>query len=350
MSGSDSTSEKTEDPTPKRLRDARRRGQVGKSAELASAAALIAVFGILSVFASWASVRLADLWLAVERSVTRPTVDAALGLLFESLTLVVKLSAGPLALGAVVALLTTWLQIGPIMAVEAITPKLERIDPVAGFKRLFSMRTVSQFALTLLKLGVIASACALIAWKVLPDAIQVIHAGVGAALAIARRTLMLTTLWCGGLFLALGFADLLLQRHHWMKELRMARHEVKREFRENEGDPLIKHTRRNMANEPTPSELMGYLEHATIVIAEPGGRAVALMDRPAEWPTPLVVIRAADEVAREVLERARRHRLPVLFDPVMVEGVYPQSVPNTLLPEEAAVLVRPVLNFLRQRR
>lgn len=344
MSGSDSTSEKTEQPTPRRLREARRRGQVGMSRELSASLSMVAVIAILSAFAGWAAVRIAQFYLAVERILSAVSKESAIALLFEALSLLVVLSSGPLLLAAAVSLGVSWLQIGSIFAAEAITPKLERINPAAGLKRLLSLRTFVQFAMTLAKLLVISCAFVLVAWKVLPDAIEVIYAGTGAALALMRRTLWLTTLWCGGLFVALGLVDLLYQRHQWMRDLKMARHEVRREHREDEGDPMLRSLRRSMAAEPLPSELLGYVSQASIVLAEPGGRAVALIDRPDLWPTPLVVMRGSEEVARQMLERARHSFVPVHVDPVLVEAVYPKAIPSVPLPQDIAETVRPHLS------
>lgn len=340
MSGSDSSGEKSEKPTPRRLREARRRGQVARSAELASAASLLCVLAILVAFSAWASVRIAEVFVAIERSLPHLTHETAIALLLESMTLVVQLSVPPLAVGALVALVATALQVGPLVAFEAIAPKLERLDPVAGAKRMVSVRSMVQFGLMALKLAVVGVTFALIARVVVPDAIEVIHAGVGGALAVAKRTLALATLWCGGLFLLLGLVDLIHQRHQWLKELRMTLQEVRREHREDEGNPTMRALRRSMAQEPLPSELMQYVKAASCVIAEPGGRAVALLDRADLAPTPVVVLRGDADVAREILERARHARVRIVTDPVLLDGLYGRAVPGSALGQEVADRVR----------
>jgi flagellar biosynthesis protein FlhB len=343
MSSAETAGEKTEEPTPRRLRDARKRGQVAKSAELASAMSMLCVLAILAAFSSWASGRIGVVFLAVERSIPYLTKQTALALLVESMTLVVQLSAVPLALGAVVALVATALQTGPIFAFESIAPKFERLNPVAGIKRVFSLRTLVQFALMCAKVGIIGVTSVLIAWIVMPDAIEVIHAGVGAALAIVKRALMLATLWCGGLFVALGFADLLYQRYEWLKELRMSRYEVQREYREDEGDPLIRRMRKSMANEPLPSELMQYVKSASLVIAEPGGRAIALLERPDIGPAPFVILRGDGGVAREIVERSLQAGVRIVIDPVLLDRVYGSAIPGGQLNRDASDVVRPHL-------
>lgn len=343
MAAQDSTEEKTEKPTAHRLRQARKRGQVAKSTELAAAVALLAGFGMVILLAAWAPIKLAGLFLAVERSIPHLTAAATLGMLLESMALVALLSALPLLLVAGVGIVATWLQTGPVFSIEPVKPKLENLNPVAGLKRLFSMRTLVHFVMMLLKTAVICVAMFFILRLVLPDAIKVIYAGVGGALALMQRTLMLTVMWCGGLFVLLGLADLVYQRHQWLKDQKMSRQEVRREHREQEGDPLIKNMRNHMAREPLPSEQMQYVRQASLVIAEPGGRAVALMYRArlARWP--LVIVRGADEVAREILERAARAKVPVRYDPVLLERLFVHAMPGAALSEELGALVMPHL-------
>ncbi|MFN9806524.1 MAG: flagellar biosynthesis protein FlhB [Betaproteobacteria bacterium] len=339
----DSSQEKTEKPTPHRLREARKKGQVPKSVELSAAIALLAGFGVVLMLAAWMPRKIADIYLAVERSIPHASASTVIGLLMESASLVAILSALPLVVVAVVGTLATAIQTGPVFSFEVVKPKLERLNPAEGLKKIFSMRTLVQFALMLFKALVIAGALLLILRLVVPDAIEVIYAGIGGALAIARRTVMLMVRWCGGLFLLLALLDLVYQRHQWLKDQKMSPQEVKREHREQEGDPMIKSLRRNLAQEPTPAELMQYVERASIVIAEPGGRAVALLYRASVARWPLVVVRGADEVAREILERGRNARVRLLFDPVLLERLYGSAIPGSPLNEALGAEVLAVL-------
>jgi flagellar biosynthesis protein FlhB len=342
----DSSGEKTEKPTPHRLREARKKGQVAKSMELAAAVALLAGFGVVLILATWLPAKVAAVYLAVERGIPHLSTAFVTGLLIESLALVALVSAVPLVVVAAVETLVTAIQTGPVFSFEPVKPKLERLNPAEGLKKLFSMRTLVQFALMLLKALIIGAALLLILRLVVPDAIEVIFAGVGGALAIARRTVMLMVFWCGGLFLLLGLLDLVYQRHQWLKDQKMTHQEVKREHREQEGDPMIKNLRRSLAAEPTPVELMQYVERASIVVAEPGGRAIALLYRPSVARWPLVIVRGSGDVAREILERAARARVRQRFDPVLLDRLYLSAVPGSPLNDS---LGGEVVAVLRQR-
>lgn len=343
MSTQDSTEEKTERPTAHRLRQARKQGQVAKSNELAAAVALLVGFAVILMLAVWVPGKVAELYLAVERSIPHLNRALVVGLLLESMTLVLALSALPLVVVAVVGTLATALQTGPVFSLETVKPKLERLNPVEGLKNLASMRTLVHFVMMVLKTAVIGIALLLILRLVVPDAIEVMYAEVGGALALARRTLMLMVLWCGGLFVLLGLGDLMYQRYQWLKDQKMSRQEVKREHREQEGDPMIKGLRLSLAREPTPGELMQYVAQASLVVAEPGGRAIALMHRPKAARWPLVVVRGSDEVAREILERATRAKVAVRFDPVLVERLYRHAMPGSPIGEALGAEVMALL-------
>jgi flagellar biosynthesis protein FlhB len=339
----DSSEEKTEKPTPHRLKEARKKGQVAKSTELAGAISLLVGCAVVILLAAWMPVKLAGLYLAVERSIPGLHSANVFGLLIESFYIVMMLSVLPLIVVAVVGTLATGIQAGPVFSIDQVKPKFERMNPAANLKRLFSLRTLVQFALMVLKLLIIGAAMLLILKMVLPDAIELIHGEIGGALAVARRALMLMVLWCGGLFVMLGLMDYAYQRWQFLKEQRMSHQEIKREHREQEGDPLIKGMRKSLAEEPPASELLEYVPRCTVVIAEPGGRAVALFYRRGAVAAPMAVVRGAGDMARDILERARKGRVAIHFDAVLLDRIYGRAAPGAVMPEEVAPDVMAVL-------
>lgn len=318
----DSGEEKTEQPSSKKLRDAHKKGQVAKSTEFSGGLALMVGLLLTMAMVPWFVRQLAGLFLAVERSIVRPDPIAAQALIYEGLKLTGLVSMVPLLSVAVVFTASMWLQTGSVFSLDPVQPKLERLDPVEGLKKLFSMKSLVQFILLLLKTAVIGSAVALVCLKVLPDAIRVIHAGLGAALEVARSALVQLLSWCSGLFVLLGAADLGFQRWQFTKEMRMSKSELKREHRDQEGDGHIKAERRRAGNEPPREEQLKYMHMASLVLKHHDGRLVVLIYRTALHELPLYLLRASGDFAGAVLALAAKQQVRQVLDDVLTAKLY----------------------------
>ena len=339
MSG-ESSEEKTEKPSAKKLRDARKRGEVAKSTELASSASMLA--GLLTVIAMSDSMskRLSELYLAVERSFERLEKDVLLNLVQEALYLVGWLSLPPLAVAAAVDLLALWLQTGTVLSLDPLLPKLQRINPASGLKNLFSAKTLVQFLIMALKTLVIGVAVVIIGLRLMPDAIRVIHADIGAALEVVQYGLMQLLLWCGSFFVMLGFADLGFQRWQYLRDQRMTKTELKRERKEQHGDNAQKAERRRVAQEPSQENLLKYLSHASLVLRHGDGRLIVFIYRAKVHPLPIYLLRATGAFALTVSDAVERHRVRQVRDDALLEELYHQVQYSTpMLPSMAPAVM-----------
>jgi flagellar biosynthesis protein FlhB len=345
MSG-DSSEEKTEKPSAKKLRDARERGEVAKSTELASSASMLA--GLVTVIALSESTaqRLAALFLAVERSFARLENDVMLNLAQEALFLMGWLSLPPLAVAAGVGLLALWLQTGTLLSLDPLIPKLERINPASGLKNLVSMKTLVQFLMMSLKALVIGAAVVIVGLRLMPDAIRVIHADIGAALEVVQYGLMQLLLWCGSLFVMLGFADLGFQRWQYQRDQRMSKTELKRENKEQQGDGHQKAERRRVSQEPSREDLLQYMRAASLLLRHGDGRIVVFVYRPAASPTPIYLLRATGAFALTVRASAERNRVPQVQDDALLEALYSQvETASPMMPSMAP----PVMAYIARQ-
>ena len=339
MSG-DSSEEKTEKPSAKKLRDARKRGEVAKSTELAYSASMLA--GLITVITLIESMskRLSDLFLAVERSFERLEKDVLLNLTQEALYLAGWLSLPPLGVAAAVGLIALWLQTGTVLSLDPVIPKLERINPASGLKNLFSMKTLVQFLMMASKALVIGVAVVIIGLRLMPDAIRVIHADIGAALEVVQYGLMQLLLWCGSLFLLLGFADLGFQRWQYLRDQRMSKTELKRERKEQQGDGSQKAERRRVAQEPSQEDLLKYMRFASLLLRHGDGRLIVFINRPQASPLPIYLLRATDGFALTVRAAAERNRVPQVQDDALLEALYPQvDTANPMTPSMAPAVM-----------
>ncbi len=328
----DSSESKQQPATAKRLRDARRRGQVAKSTELSGALSLLCTLLSTIGIAPWAARRLADYSLAVDRSMEALTLAGVQAMVIEAMWLMAQLSAIPLVIAGVVYTLSLWLQTGAVFSLELIKPQLERLNPVSGAQRVFSLRSLMQFGLMLVKASIIATAALLVFAHVLGDAIRVIYADAGAALTVANVALLNLLLWCGGLFAMLGLLDLVFQRWQFLRELRMSHSEVRRERRDDQGDGEIKSQRKSLAKEPNPREQLEFIHMASIFLYDTEGRSIALIYRPKQYPLPLCILRGTAELGTEMHRLAQHHKVLCVNDSELVAALYPAAHTGTPIP------------------
>ncbi|MCY7314640.1 MAG: EscU/YscU/HrcU family type III secretion system export apparatus switch protein [Rubrivivax sp.] len=335
MSG-DSSEEKTEEPSAKRLEDARKKGQVPKSEDLSSSLSMLAALLCVMALIPYSARELADLFLAIERLL--PTLDAAgvKTLVLQALLTVAQLSAGPVVVASVVHTATLFLQTGAVFSIDPMLPKMEKLNPADNLKLLFSIKTAVQFAQISCKLIVIGIAVWLVFIQALPDAIRVIHGDVGAALVVARSSLMHMLLWCGAFFVFLGAAD--LGYHHWqhLRDNRMSISEVKRELRDDEGDGMQKAERNRVNQEPPPEVQLGYMRLARLVLHHTDGRIVVLTHLPKAHRLPLYILRGRGAFAARALALARERKLREVGDDMLVNRLFGVAESGAPVAEDTA--------------
>jgi flagellar biosynthesis protein FlhB len=338
----ESSGSKTEKATPRRLQDSRRKGQVSKSEELASSLSFLAGIACVMVMLGFSSRELAHYFLAVERSFESLSTSTMHALVLESLFLLAKLSVLPLVAAALVHTAVLWMQVGPVFSFDPVQPKMERLNPAQGLKRLFSMRSVVTCGLMTIKSAVVAGAITIVCLKVLPDAIRVIHADLGAALEVADTALQHLLLWCGGAFVALGFADLAYQRWQFLKDQRMTIQEVRRELRDDEGDPLVKAARMGLSREGTATDHLGFMHIASLVIRDRDNKLMVYVYRPKQFTNPLFLLRSpGGALSQQVLALANTGGVKVVLDDGLVKTHFPVgSIGYQLAAHHAAPLLR----------
>jgi flagellar biosynthesis protein FlhB len=330
----DSSESKNHAPTERRIRQARKRGQVPKSTELSTALSLLCTLLCVLSMAPWAAQKIAQFGLSANTSIQHLTLINAQTMVRQAMWLMAQLSLIPLSVAAIIFLFSLWLQTGTVFSFDLVQPQLDRLNPISGLKKLFSIRSVVQLALVVFKASIIASAALLIFFNLLGDAIRVIHADAGAALTVANTALMRLLLWCGGLFVMLGLLDLLYQRWQFLRELRMSTSEVRREHRDQQGDGQLKSERKNFAKETVPREQLQYIRRASLLLSDTQNRVVVLIYSPANNPLPFFLLRGQGEFAQEVTALAQKYSVPCVTDTTLLERLYPGVQTGLTLPAQ----------------
>ena len=344
---SDSSGEKTEKPTPKKLREALKKGEVAKSTELSGSLSMLAALLCVLSLVGYSARKLADLSLAVDRAFESLIPSTVLNLALESLKLLINLSLLPLVVAAGVYTFSLWMQTGTVFSLDPIKPKIENLNPAEGLKKLFSMKSVVNFILMLIKTCIVGFAVFMVCRQVLPDAIRVIHADIGAALIVVRTALMHLLLWCGGAFVFLGAVDFGYQKWQFLKDKRMSMSEVRREHKEEEGDQHIKAERKRAANEEVEQDTLEFIHLASLIVRDNDGRLVVIIHRPKQFDLPLFLLRASGhEACKTVLAAAKKHRPKMVTDPHLLGQLFPVAVTGAPLSTE---LSKPALAHLGVR-
>lgn len=333
-------SARTERPTPRRLREARRRGEVATSRDLTGAAALAAGLAAL-VAGAGATAR--DLTAHLQLSLAQ-----AAGGEYDPWRWLVRAIAlfsraalpvcGAAALGAAAA---GALQTRGLFTVEALRPRLERLDPAKGFARLVSSERLAALALGALK----AAALLAVAWRLLASDAALIASsprlGPAVLLRASATALLRWSSLLGGVLAAFGAADLLLARRRHERRLRMTREEVLRERRDDEGDPRHRAERRRLHRALAAA---GPVRRAACLVVNPTHLAVALEHARGSEEAPVVLAKASGEDAARLRAEARRAGVPIVRDVALARALFRLAEVGDAIPEElydaaAAILV-----------
>lgn len=337
--------ERTERATPRRREEARKRGQVPRSADLTSALALLAGTFFLPWYANSAATKL---WGYLERTFREPlphdlTSPQVLELAWVSGTTFLQLTLPILGLFLLVGVASTLLQAGVVFAPAVLKPDLRRIDPIAGFQRLFSRRGLFETAKALMKIAIVLAVTYPLIRRDLPRYADLTGAEpviIAQALGQSIRDLALRI---GAAYLALSVLDYGYQRWDLEQRLRMTRHELKEELRQTEGDPEIKARLRRLQRQYAMRRMMAQVPTATVVVTNPTHLAVALRYEPTTMRAPVVVAKGAGAVAERITGIARQHAIPVLRNQPLAQALYRtvevgQEIPVTLYEAVADII------------
>jgi flagellar biosynthetic protein FlhB len=339
------TEERTEPATPKRRKKAREEGQVARSSELVGSVILLGVLWALPGLAPQMAGKLSTYFLQTVGTLSQGGMsEDGLRYLMGRWLIQVMLLAGPImGLVAVGALVSNVVQIGFFFNAGQLQPKLSRLDPLAGLKRLLAMRSVVELLKGIVKVAIVVVS----GWTYLSDhreglfqlsatdpariAPQIGKFAHGMALQMAATLAVLA-----------GF-DYAYQRWQWERSLRMTKQEVKDELKESEGRPEIRSRIRQRQREISRRRMMAEVPAASVVITNPTHYAVALKYEMGQGGAPKVVAKGQDLIALRIREIAAAHRVPTVENPPLARSIYRsvdigQEIPPALYRAVAEVL------------
>lgn len=340
--------EKTEQPTPKRREDVRKKGRVARSRELSGAVVLLTGLLMLSLAGP-------HIWYGIA-GFFRDICENYVGKELTFLTLrELMFVAGSLALRVVAPVLIgcmfssiacQYLQSGFVFSAEPIVPKFERINPFEGLKRIFSKQAFFELGKSLVKLVAVMY----VVYSTLSQEQALLgnlfDMEVPEAAGKIWSIVVRMGLKASGVLFVAGVVDYVYRRWEFLQSLLMTKQEIKDEMKEMEGDPKIKGKMRQIQRKMSMSRMIQEVPKATVVITNPTHIAVALRYEQGEMSAPVVVAKGEGEVAQRIREIARAHDVPIVEKPLLARSLFESTKIGDEIPEELYRAVAEVLAFI----
>ncbi|EKD42523.1 MAG: hypothetical protein ACD_73C00121G0003 [uncultured bacterium] len=310
----DSSDEKTEDATPKRLREAREKGQVPKSKDISQVLILITIFATMAFMMTYMAGEFKQFFkLAFETVGHREITGALMWDVGKAgfFTFIKALTPIFLA-GVVVALFSGYIQVGAMFTMDPLTPKFEKLNPVEGLKNMFKVVTLIELFKNMIKISVVLYIAYSAIYKRLDSVMMTYRINILDSARIAGDIITEFIVKTSAIFIFISIADYMLQRWNFMKNMKMSKDEVKREYKQDEGDPQIKGERRRLHREMAFSDAKQAVKKSDAVITNPVHVAVAIEYKKDEMGAPQITYKGQEAMAQMIVEIAREENIPIM--------------------------------------
>lgn len=337
--------EKTEKATPKKQKEARDKGQVAKSADLSPALIILFVFAVLIFWGSSIGDGLKEAFVLslTEYPFWELTVDNVFIVFIQLLWLCAKFLLPIFLVVLVVGVVANYLQIGFLLTGEPLKMKLERLDPIKGFKRIFSMRSLVELVKSLLKITIVSAVVVVVLWGEKEQILALSRYSIAEIVRFIGSLTLKLGLYVAIFLVILAFFDYLYQRYDHNKNLRMSKQDIKDEFKTTEGDPLIKSKIRERQKQMAMRRMMQEVPTADVVITNPTHFSIALKYEAGKMSAPIIVAKGQDYIALKIREIATTHGITLVENKPLARALYQrveigQSIPEDLFKAVAEVL------------
>jgi len=341
-------SQKTEDPTPRKLEEARKKGQVINSREInnwmvlftATIIVVTALPGILqdskTIFRNF-----------LEQSYAVPSgavgIGNAIHTLFSEIGTYVIL---PLVILSFAGAIAGFLQTGPLFTVEPLKPDLSKVSIIKGFGRLFSKRSMMEMIKGVIKLVLVSIAGVVVLKPYFYNSEYFITTDLNQGMSDMGSLFLKMMIAVLSVLFLLAILDYVFQRSEFMKSMRMSKEEVKEEYKQTEGDPHVKGRLKRLREEKARKRMMQAVPTADVVITNPTHYAVALKYDSKEMNAPVMVAKGVDAVAERIKAVAKENNVPVVENPVLARTLYSSMEIDQMIPREQYKAVAEVISYV----
>ena len=348
MAENDSTEERTEEPTAKRLEKARSEGRVARSQELSVAAMLIGTSIFLYFMGGYFVENLADEFAAgfvFDRKLVfsdNLVLENLISLGLKSFFVIVPI----FALSFVIATIAAGAIGGFVLSFEALAPKLSKINPIEGIKRIFGLRAVIELVKALAKFLLIGGVLVFVLSTSLDSLIELGFKGLKPALNEAGSVIATGMLWVTIPLIVVASIDVPYQIFEYKKKLKMTKQEIKDELKETEGRPEVRAQIRRKQREMAMGRMIDAVAEADVIITNPSEFAVALSYNPGTEEAPQLIAKGVDLIASQIRNKAKENGVPVFASPLLARALYFTTDVNEYIPESLYYAVAQVIAYV----
>ncbi|MCI8423625.1 MAG: flagellar biosynthesis protein FlhB [Lawsonibacter sp.] len=340
---------KTEKATPKKRRDERKKGNVFLSKDAVAVATLIgscaALWMMLGSFVEQTARFLTFCFQLASQPMTELTGQLS-ELAIQGLLVLLKTVGPILAVTVLCAVSATFAQTRFLVSGESIKPKFNRISPLQGFKRLFSLRSVIEALKGILKISVLMIIIYLSLLDMFHESSRYIYTDISAACVHLADSAMGMVVRIAIAFISLAAMDFLYQWWDYERQLKMSKQEIKEEYKQMEGDPQVKGKIKQIQRERARQRMMQQVPQADVVIRNPTHFAVALRYRPEQDDAPVVMAKGQDALALRIVKMAEEHHIAVIENVPLARALYAQAEVDQEIPPELYGAVADVLVYI----
>ncbi len=346
----DSSAEKSQEPTQKRLDSAREEGNIARSKELNTTAILLGGTGAMIAFGGGVALSLTQIMesnFVLERAI-----------LFDPSAMLAHLGSsfmtGFTALLPVFGVLLLLAFLAPIalggwnFSIKSVAPKANRMNPMSGLGRMFGSNAVVELFKAIGKVLVVASLALLILYINTNSILGVQHQSVLPAMSESVELIVWSVLWMSCAMILISMIDIPFQIHQHTQKLRMTMQQVKDEMKDSEGRPEVKQRIRQLQYEMSQNRMMGDVPEADVIITNPEHYAVALRYDQSKEDAPVMLAKGADFVAQKIREIAQQHDIPIVSSPPLARAIFFNTKVGEEIPDGLYIAVAQVLAYLHQ--
>ena len=339
--------EKTEEATPKRKEEAKKKGQVAKSSEISSAFVILAAFYTLKLVGAGVYNELASYMTAILSSLTTTDLTInAVQLLFLNVGLVMAKTVLPILLVImVISVVINFMQVGVIFSTEVLMPDFSKLDPLSGLQRLFSKRSLVELAKALFKVGIIGYFIYRFAIVQISDISKLISMELIDSLRLTGSLIIDLAFQIITVMMILAIFDYIYQWWEHNEGLKMSKEEVKQEMKQTDGDPLIKSKIRERQRAMAMRRMMQEIPKADVVVTNPTHLAIALKYEKS-MAAPVVLAKGQDFLAERIKQVARENKVAVVENKSLARALYPIVQIGDVIPAELYQAVAEVLAYV----
>ncbi|MCM3594285.1 flagellar biosynthesis protein FlhB [Metabacillus idriensis] len=342
--------EKTEKATPRKRDDVRKKGQVAKSADVNTAISLLAIFLSLLFIGPFMFERImtmmnASLQETILMNLTEKNVHE---LMVEMVIESAYISAPIMGVALVAGVAGNYMQVGFLFSTEANQMKLEKINPIQGFKRIYSLRAIVELLKSILKISFVGAVTFSVIWFQMAEILSLSKLTVEKAFIFIAKLTFQMGLFASIALLFLSLLDYFYQKFDFEKNIRMSKQDLKDEYKKSEGDPLIKSRIKQKQREMAARRMMQEVPNADVVITNPTHFAIALKYDEDKMDAPFVVAKGVDFVAQKIKETAKANEVTMVENRPLARALYDQVEIGKAVPEEFFKAIAEILAYVYQ--